>query len=75
MFHTIQFAAEFMVDLEISSKHRLERVLLRAGDRVRAQIRPYVVETEDGPQEMADLFFDDGTATRGVRYECFTFVD
>lgn len=75
MFHTIQFGAEFMVDLEISSRHRLERVLIRAGDRMRAQIRPYVQETNDGPVEMADLFFADGTATRGVRYESFAFVE
>lgn len=75
MFHTIQFAAEFMVDLEVSARQRLERVLIRAGDRLRAQIRPYVQETADGPVEMADLFFADGTATRAVRYENFVFVE
>jgi hypothetical protein len=75
MYHTVEFAVEFMVDLEVSRKQPLERVLIRRGTRVRAQLRPYVIETEDGPVEVADLFFEDGTSTRGVRFEWFTFVD
>ena len=74
MYHTIEFSAEFIADLEISPKHWLERVLIRPGDRMLAQIRPHVVETDDGPVEMADLFFADGTATRGVPFETFTFL-
>jgi hypothetical protein len=75
MYHTVEFAAEFMVDLEVSRKQPLERVLIRRGTRVRAQLRPYVVETDNGPVEVADLFFEDGTSTRGVRFEWFTFVE
>jgi hypothetical protein len=75
MYHTLEFAAEFMVDLEVSRKQPLERVLIRRGTRVRAQLRPYVIEAEDGPVEVADLFFEDGSATRGVRFERFAFVD
>jgi hypothetical protein len=75
MYHTLEFAAEFMVDLEVSRKQPLERVLIRRGTRVRAQLRPYVIESENGPVEVADLFFEDGSATRGVRFECFAFVD
>jgi hypothetical protein len=75
MYHTVEFAAEFMVDLEVSRKQPLERVLIRRGTRVRAQLRPYVIETENGPVEVADLFFEDGTSTRGVRFEWFTFVE
>ena len=75
MYHTIQFAAEFMIDLETSARSRLERLLVRAGDQVLVQIRPYVVETADGPVEMADLFFADGTGTRGIPYANFTFVE
>jgi len=33
------------------------------------------METEDGPVEVADLFFADGTTTRRVRFESFSFVD
>jgi hypothetical protein len=49
-------------------------MLIRRGTRRRAQIKPYVMETEDGPVEVADLFFADGTTTRRVRFESFSFV-
>lgn len=75
MYHTIQFATELNVDLETSSRHRLERIRLRAGDRVQAQIRPHVVETDDGPVEAADLYLSDGTTIRGVHYAAFGFVE
>jgi len=66
---------EFLVDLEISPKHWLERMLIQRGTRLQAQVKPYVVDTEDGPVEVADLFFADGTTTRTVPFECFSFVD
>jgi hypothetical protein len=75
MFHTLQFAVAVTVDLEISPKHHLERLLIEQGTRVRAQIKPYVVETDDGLIEVADLFFEDGTTTRRMPFENFTFVD
>ena len=75
MYHTIEFSDEFMVELEISPKHWLERLLIRIGTRLRAQIKPYVVETGEGPVEVADLFFADGTTTRRVPFEWFSFVD
>jgi hypothetical protein len=75
MYHTIEFAVEFLADLEISPKHRLERLVLARGTRVRPQIKPHVVEGEDGLVEVADLFFEDGTATRTVPFACFSFVD
>jgi hypothetical protein len=53
----------------------LERVQIRNGDRLPAQIKPYVVETAEGPIEVADLFFEDGTATRQVPFAYFAFVD
>lgn len=75
MYHTLEFAVESMVDLEVSRKQPLERVLIRRGTRVRAQLRPYVLEMKNGPVEVADLFFEDGSSTRGVRFEWFSFVD
>ena len=74
MYHTIEFAADLTVDLEVSPKQPLERVRMRKGMRRRAQVRPYVLETEDGPVEVADLFFDDGTAARKVPFACFALV-
>jgi hypothetical protein len=75
MNHTIEFAVELQADLEISPQQHLERLLLRKGTRLPAQVRPYVVEGDDGPVEVADLFFADGTATRTVPFACFSFVD
>jgi hypothetical protein len=75
MYHTIEFLVESLVDLEISPKRWLERVLIKQGSRRQAQIKPYVVETTDGPVEVADLYFDDGTVTRGVCFEFIRFVD
>jgi hypothetical protein len=75
MYHTIEFHEALTVDLEISPKHHLERLSLKAGTRLQAQIRPYVLETEDGLVEVADLFFDDGTATRQIPFEAFSFVE
>jgi len=75
MYHTIEFAIETVIDLEISRKDRLELVLIKQGTRLKAQVRPHVVETEDGPVEVADLYFDDGTSTSHIRFELFSFVD
>lgn len=76
MYHTIEFTVEFTADLEVSAKHPLERLLLERGTRRRAQIKPYVVEdSEAGLVEVADLFFEDGTAIRTIPFASFFFVD
>lgn len=75
MYHTIESATEFVVDLEISPKRCLEKMLVHRGIRLQAQLKPYVMETEDGLVEVADLFFTDGTACRRVRFDSFFFVD
>lgn len=75
MFHTLEFRVRLAVDLEISPKRPLEQLLVRQGMRVRAQLKPYVKETPTGPVEVADLFFEDGTATREVPFACFSFVE
>ena len=75
MYHVIEFTEALTLDLEISAKQPLERIAVTPGTRQRAQVRPYVVETDDGPAEVADLFFDDGTATRRVSFASFSFVE
>ena len=74
MYHTITFNVDYTVDLEIAPHAPLERLLLRKGVRVRTQLKPYVAETTDGPVEVADLFFEDGTTTRSVPFGNFSFV-
>jgi hypothetical protein len=75
VYHTIQFNVALVADLEVSPKHPLERTLITPGKRLRAQVRPHVLETDEGPVEVADLFFEDGTATRRVPFAWFAFVD
>jgi hypothetical protein len=75
MHHTIEFRVDFTTGLEIGSRDHLERVRIRTGMRVQAQVRPYVVETGCGPIEAADLHFEDGIVARGVRFGQFRFVD
>jgi hypothetical protein len=74
MYHTIEFTKDLVFDLEISPRHRLEKVLISRGTRLQAQLKPYAVEGRGGPVEVADLFFVDGTTTRMVPFECFSFV-
>lgn len=74
MFHTIEFTRELTVGVATGPARRLERVRIRAGTRRSAQVRPYVVEARSGPVEVADLFFDGGTALR-VPCASFRFID
>jgi hypothetical protein len=75
VYHTIQFAVEFVADLEVSRKQPLERVRIRKGNRLQAQLKPYVIATDAGPVEVADLYFEDGSMTRRVPFAYFAFVE
>jgi hypothetical protein len=75
MFHTLVFHCELLVDLAVSPRKPLERLLLKKGARIDAEVKPYVVETADGLVEVADLFFPDGTSTSAIPFACFSFVD
>jgi hypothetical protein len=75
MYHTIEFRQELLLDLDVSPKHRLERLRVRQGTRVPVQIKPYVVESNEGPVEVADLFFGDGTASHAVPFAWFFFTN
>ena len=75
MYHTIEFRLKGLTELETPGKRQLERLLIQEGTRLNAQIKPYVVETERGPVEVADLYLEDGSVARAVRYATFSFVD
>jgi hypothetical protein len=75
MYHTIEFCVDFTVDLQISRKQPLERLRLHKGTRCQAQIKPFVAESMNGPVEVADLHFGDGTVALMVPFACFSFVD
>jgi hypothetical protein len=75
MYHRIGFTVEFVADLELDALDRLEPMLFEKDSEVLAEVRPLVVETEDGPVEVADLQFFEGGLTRLVPYSYFRFVD
>jgi hypothetical protein len=49
--------------------------LIHKGTRVATQLKPYVVETGGEAIDVADLFFEDGTVSRGVPFAFFSLVD
>ncbi len=75
MNHLIEFNSGFITDLEISPRQRLERLRVRKGMRACVGLRPHVLETLAGPVEVADLYFEDGTVARDVRFRQFHFVN
>jgi hypothetical protein len=75
MYHAIQFTAGVDAHIETCPKRPPEQVHIGKGTRLRARVKPHVVETPDGPVELADLFLEDGTATRLVPFACFSFLD
>ena len=75
MYHTITLGDDLLIHFAYAPHQRRGRLLIPKGARRQAQIKPYVVESAEGPVEVADLFLEDGTATRGVRFACFSFVD
>ncbi len=75
MYHTLEFASNYTIDLEISRAARLERLAIRKGTRMQAMIRPSVLESQHGPIEVADLYFENGALARFVPYAWFTLVE
>jgi hypothetical protein len=75
MYHTIEFRAHGLVELEMPSHARVVQVLMQVGVRVRAKVKPYVMESDHGPVEVADLFSEDGSVARAVRFAFFRFTD
>jgi hypothetical protein len=74
MFHEIEFRLKGIAQRD-SSDANVNQGAIARGTRVRAEIRPYVVETKYGPVEVADLSLEDGTVARGVRFASFRFVE
>ena len=74
MYHEIEFRQKDIAEVE-SAGADVKQLVIKPGTRVRADIRPYVVETKGGPVEVADLSLEDGAVARGVRFASFRFVD
>jgi hypothetical protein len=75
MYHAIEFRLRGLAELETPGRPHLAQLVIKQGTRLHAEIKPYVVETKRGPVEVADLFLEDGSVARAVRYATFSFVD
>lgn len=75
MYHHIEIRTTILVDLETSPRQRMKRLQLRQGDRVYAELVPSVLESVQGPIEVADLHLRDGSVVRQVPYARFRFMD
>jgi hypothetical protein len=75
MYHSIEFERDLLAELDIPGEGRTPRVLIDKGTRLKAEIRPYVVESALGPIEVADLLLEDDTVARTVAFASFHFLD
>jgi hypothetical protein len=75
MYHSIEFCLKVVAAVETAGNDRMEQVVIKPGTRLRALVKPYVVESDLGPIESADLILEDGSVARGVRFASFSFLD
>jgi len=75
MIHAIEFRWVVLAKVERPDSAILERVVITEGTRLAARIKPYVAESDDGPIEVADLYLEDGSVARAVRFAAFRFLD
>ena len=75
MYHLIEFKANFTDEQGLTVRERVERLLALKSKRAHVHLRPHVVETAQGPVEVADLYFQDGTVSHQVRFDQFRFID
>lgn len=75
MYHSIEFKRDLLAELDIPGEGRTPQVLIDKGTRLKAEIRPYVVESALGPIEAADLLLEDGTIAHRVAFATFRLLD
>jgi hypothetical protein len=73
--HRIEFRGLVLAELDRPEYVYPHRLIIKEGTRLTASIKPYVTESPDGPIEVADLRFADGSVARAVRYAAFRFLD
>jgi hypothetical protein len=75
MYHTIEFRLKGLAEFETPGRAHLEQVVIQQGSRLSACTKPYVLESNHGPVEVADLLLEGGSIVRAVRMATFSFVD
>ena len=75
MVHAIEFRWVVLAEVDRPEYAYPQRVVIKERTRLHAHIKPYVVESPDGPVEVADLHLDDGSVARAVRFAAFRFLE
>ena len=75
MLHRIEFRWLVLAEVDRPEYAYPQRVVIKEGTQLPAKIKPYVVESPDGPIEVADLYLEDGSLARAVRFAAFRFLD
>ena len=75
MIHPIEFRWLVLAEIDGPEYGLMQSVVINEGTRLSAKIKPYVAESPDGPIEVADLYLDDNSVVRAVRFAAFQFLD
>jgi hypothetical protein len=75
MIHPIEFRWLVLAEVERPEYALMQRVVIKEGTRLSADIKPYIAESPDGPIEVADLYLENGSVARAVRFAAFRFLD
>ena len=75
MFHSIEFRWLVLTEIDGPEYGRMQGVVINEGTRLSAKIKPYLAESPDGPIEMADLYLEDSSLIRAVRFAAFQVLD
>ena len=75
MIHAIEFRSELLAEVDRPEYAFVAQVVIQKGTSLHADVRPYVAESDDGPLEVADLYLEDGSIVRAVRFAAFRFLD
>jgi hypothetical protein len=75
MIQPIEFRWLVVAEIDGSEYGLMQSVVIKVGTRLSAKVEPYVVASPDGPIEVADLYLEDGSVVRAVRFAAFHFLD
>ena len=75
MLHRIEFRWLVLAEIDRPEYALLQRIVIKEGTRLSAKIKPYMAESPDGPIEVADLYLEDGSVARAVRFAAFRFLE
>jgi hypothetical protein len=75
MFHHIEFCLATIAEVQRPEDALMQRLVIREGERLVVQCKPHVEESADGPVEVADLYLEEGSILKAVRYAAFRFLD